>query len=159
VIPFRRDGDGDGDGDDLLLDLPEHEARLLGDLVAQLVTVLEGGDAGDPAVARLLPSAYPDDEEAAAEFRRFTADDLTARKLTNARRVLDDLAAPLAERLDVPAQQAWLRTLTDLRLVLGSRLGVTDEGPAPSDDPHVRVMQDVFDWLGYLQESLVQTLG
>jgi hypothetical protein len=153
VIPFRRRGD------ELLLDLPEHEARLLGDLVAQLVTVLEGGDPGDPAVARLLPSAYPDDEEAAAEFRRFTADDLTARKLANARRVLDDLAAPTAERLDAAGQQSWLRTLTDLRLVLGSRLGVTADGPAPSDDPHVVVMHDVFDWLGYLQESLVQTLG
>jgi hypothetical protein len=153
VIPFRRRGD------ELLLDLPEHEARLLGDLVAQLVTVLEGGDPGDPAVARLLPSAYPDDEEAAAEFRRFTADDLTARKLANARRVLDDVAAPTAERLDAAGQQSWLRTLTDLRLVLGSRLGVTADGPAPSDDPHVVVMHDVFDWLGYLQESLVQTLG
>ena len=153
MIPFRRRGD------DLLLDLPEHEARLLGDLVAQLVTVLEGGDPGDPAVARLLPSAYPDDEEAAAEFRRFTSDDLTARKLANARRVLDDVATPTAERLDAAGQQSWLRTLTDLRLVLGSRLGVTADGPAPSDDPHVVVMHDVFDWLGYLQESLVQTLG
>ena len=152
-MPFRRRGD------ELLLDLPEHEARLLGDLVAQLVTVLEGGDPGDPAVARLLPSAYPDDEEAAAEFRRFTSDDLTARKLANARRVLDDVAAPTAERLDAAGQQSWLRTLTDLRLVLGSRLGVTADGPAPSDDPHVVVMHDVFDWLGYLQESLVQTLG
>jgi hypothetical protein len=152
-MPFRRRGD------DLLLDLPEHEARLLGDLVAQLVTVLEGGDPGDPAVARLLPSAYPDDEEAAAEFRRFTSDDLTARKLANARRVLDDVAAPTADRLDAAGQQSWLRTLTDLRLVLGSRLGVTADGPAPSDDPHVVVMHDVFDWLGYLQESLVQTLG
>ncbi len=153
MIPFRRRGD------DLLLDLPEHEARLLGDLVAQLVTVLEGGDPGDPAVARLLPSAYPDDEEAAAEFRRFTSDDLTARKLANAWRVLDDVATPTAERLDAAGQQSWLRTLTDLRLVLGSRLGVTADGPAPSDDPHVVVMHDVFDWLGYLQESLVQTLG
>jgi hypothetical protein len=153
VIPFRRRGD------ELLLDLPEHEARLLSDLVAQLVSVLEGGDPGDPAVARLLPSAYPDDEEAAAEFRRFTSDDLTARKLANARRVLDDVAAPTAERLDAAGQQSWLRTLTDLRLVLGSRLGVTADGPAPSDDPHVVVMHDVFDWLGYLQESLVQTLG
>ena len=140
------------------LTLPEHERALLADLVAQLVTVLEGGDPGDPAVARLLPSAYPDDEEAAAEFRRFTADDLTARKVANARRVLDDLGPPPTSRLDEAGQQSWLRTLTDLRLVLGSRLGVTDEGPAPTDDPAALVMHDVFDWLGYLQESLVQAL-
>jgi len=152
VIPFRRRRDG------LSLTLPEHERALLADLVAQLVAVLEGGDPGDPAVARLLPSAYPDDEEAAAEFRRFTADDLTTRKVANARRVLDDLGPPAATRLDEAGQQSWLRTLTDLRLVLGSRLGVTDEGPAPTDDPAALVMHDVFDWLGYLQESLVQAL-
>jgi hypothetical protein len=152
VIPFRRGRGG------LKLTLPDHERALLADLVAQLVTVLEGGDPGDPAVARLLPSAYPDDEEAAAEFRRFTADDLTARKVANARRVLDDLGPPATARLDDAAQQAWLRTLTDLRLVLGSRLGVTDEGPAPTEDPQLLVMHDVFDWLGYLQESLVQAL-
>ena len=152
MIPFRRRRDG------LSLTLPEHERALLADLVAQLVAVLEGGDPGDPAVARLLPSAYPDDEEAAAEFRRFTADDLTTRKVANARRVLDDLGPPAATRLDEAGQQSWLRTLTDLRLVLGSRLGVTDEGPAPTDDPAALVMHDVFDWLGYLQESLVQAL-
>jgi len=152
VIPFRRRRDG------LSLTLPEHERALLADLVAQLVAVLEGGDPGDPAVARLLPSAYPDDEEAAAEFRRFTADDLTTRKVANARRVLDDLGPPAATRLDEAGQQSWLRTLTDLRLVLGSRLGVTDGGPAPTDDPAALVMHDVFDWLGYLQESLVQAL-
>jgi hypothetical protein len=152
VIPFRRGRDG------MELTLPDHERALLADLVAQLVSVLEGGDPGDPAVARLLPSAYPDDEEAAAEFRRFTADDLTARKVANARRVLDDLGPPPTSRLDEAAQQSWLRTLTDLRLVLGSRLGVTDEGPAPTDDPQLLVMHDVFDWLGYLQESLVQAL-
>ncbi|QNE45204.1 DUF2017 domain-containing protein [Frigoribacterium sp. NBH87] len=140
------------------LTLPDHERALLADLVAQLVSVLEGGDPGDPAVARLLPSAYPDDEEAAAEFRRFTADDLTARKVANARRVLDDLGPPPTSRLDEAGQQSWLRTLTDLRLVLGSRLGVTDGGPAPTDDPAALVMNDVFDWLGYLQESLVQAL-
>ncbi|MBD8726852.1 DUF2017 domain-containing protein [Frigoribacterium sp. CFBP 13707] len=140
------------------LTLPDHERALLADLVAQLVTVLEGGDPGDPAMARLLPSAYPDDEEAAAEFRRFTADDLTARKVANARRVLDDLGPPPTSRLDEAGQQSWLRTLTDLRLVLGSRLGVTDGGPAPTDDPAALVMNDVFDWLGYLQESLVQAL-
>jgi hypothetical protein len=37
--------------------------------------------------------AYPDDAEASAEFRRFTADDLTTRKAANARRIIADLAA------------------------------------------------------------------
>lgn len=174
MIPFRRDGDA------LVLSLRDHERGLLTDLTTQLVQLLDDGDPGDPAVARLLPSAYPDDAEAAAEFRRFTADDLTTRKIANARAVLATLAdAPAGaenvdesrrrgagrrdrahdeRRLDAAAQQSWLRSLTDLRLTLGTRLGVTDEGFPEGHEAPLRVMHDIYDWLGYLQESLVQTL-
>ena len=34
----------------------------------------------DPALARLLPSAHRDDDEVAAEFRRYTEQGLRARK-------------------------------------------------------------------------------
>ncbi|WP_371740778.1 DUF2017 family protein [Frigoribacterium sp. CFBP 13712] len=183
-LPFRRERGGD----DVLLELPEHERALLIDLTRQVVQLLEHGDADDAAVARLLPSAYPDDAEAASEFRRFTADDLTNRKIANARVVLATLAdrplepsgddtgpttadteprrrgsrprgpRPDERRLDTAAQQAWLRSLTDLRLTLGTRLGVTDEGMPDDAEPHLRAMLAVFDWLGYLQESLLQTL-
>jgi hypothetical protein len=184
MMPFRRELGGD----DVLLVLPEHERALLMDLTRQVVQMLEHGDAADPAMVRLLPSAYPDDDEAAAEFRRFTADDLTGRKIANAQVVLATLEAPSADttvsatgatddeptprrrgsrskgprpderRLDTAAQQAWLRSLTDLRLTLGTRLGITDEGLPSGAESHHQAMHAVFDWLGYLQESLLQTL-
>ncbi|NRD26824.1 DUF2017 domain-containing protein [Frigoribacterium sp. VKM Ac-2836] len=153
LVPFVRPRGGD----EIRVRLDADERGLLTDLVGQLVSLLENGDEGDPALARLLPAAYRDDAEAAAEFRRFTADDLTRRKIENGRAVLATLAEP-GTGLDRAAQQSWLRTLNDLRLTLGERLGVTGEGVPPSDDRQRQAMSHVFDWLGYLQEALLRSL-
>ncbi|MEJ7755917.1 MAG: DUF2017 family protein [Nocardioidaceae bacterium] len=65
--------------------------------------------------------------------------------------------------LDAAAVQAWLRSLTDIRLSVAVRLGIeSDEdlvAVADSDDETVVVMSDIYDWLGYVQETLVQSLG
>jgi hypothetical protein len=153
LVPFVRPRGGDA----IRVRLDADERALLTDLVGQLVSLLEAGDEGDPALARLLPAAYRDDAEAAAEFRRFTADDLTRRKVENARAVLTALGEP-GSTLDRAAQQSWLRTLNDLRLTLGERLGVTADGVPASDHRQVQAMGHVFDWLGYLQEALLRSL-
>ncbi|WP_396599925.1 DUF2017 domain-containing protein [Frigoribacterium sp. R86507] len=153
LVPFVRPRGGD----EIRVRLDADERALLTDLVGQLVSLLENGDEGDPALARLLPAAYRDDAEAAAEFRRFTADDLTRRKLENGRAVLAVLGEP-GSTLDRVAQQSWLRTLNDLRLTLGERLGVTGDGVPASGDRQLQAMGHVFDWLGYLQEALLRSL-
>ena len=117
----------------------------------------------DPALARLLPDAYGDDEAAAAEFRRFTEDDLRAGKRAMAASVLDSLAPVLDSggrmALDREQADAWLGTLNDLRLVLGTRLEVTEDSELDprSDDPQAQALQ-VYGWLGWLQESLLRVL-
>jgi hypothetical protein len=117
----------------------------------------------DPALARLLPDAYPDDPEATADFRRFTEQGLRGRKTAAARTVLTSLEQEGRIRLDAEQARAWLTSLTDLRLVLGTRLGVTDD-PASSEwepeatDPR-SAMLGVYDWLGWLQETLVRALS
>lgn len=145
------------------------EAALLTSLAEQLTEVLRAGSDGaattDPAVLRLLPDAYPDDAEASGEFRRFTAEGLTDRKLSNAARVVADLAAAVAAEtstrveLDEASAQAWMRSLTDLRLTIGVRLGIeteTDfESPAESLDP---LLLDIYDWLSFVLESLVESV-
>jgi len=155
VRPVRLEAGG------VRLGLAEHERTLLVDLAGQLEALLEGGDRRDGAVARLLPSAYPDDAEADAEFRRWTSDDVTARKLEGARAVAELLAGDDGGGvlLDDGQQQVLLRTLTDLRLVLGERLGVTADGTDDTDDEQGLVLRDVFDWLGWVQESLLQALA
>jgi hypothetical protein len=128
----------------------------------------------DPVLARLLPDAYADDE-AAGEFRRFTERTLRDQKAEQGRQVIQDLQAAglpaeaqadgeLIE-LDLAADrsQVWLRCLTDVRLALATRLGVEEDDEEywdslPEDDPRV-YMHDVYDWLGYVQETLVQALS
>lgn len=137
-------------------------------LAEQLVQVLETAPGasdfpgGDPAFSRLLPDAYPEDADASAEFRRFTSDEIVQRKIENARAVIASLArADPRGRvpLDEAAAQSWLRTLTDLRLVLASRLGIEQDGDEGRMDDEGLALQRLYMWFGYLQESLLQALG
>ena len=129
-----------------------------------------GGDPrppADPALARLLPDAYrldddPEQAGAAADYRRFTEPELRAGKAAGLRTVLATLPeGGGAVVLDDAAAQAWLTALTDVRLVLGSRLGVTAElaeGRLDPDDPRAPGLE-VFDFVGWLQESLVHAVA
>jgi hypothetical protein len=129
----------------------------------------------DPVLARLFPSAYAENEEAAAEFRRFTEGALRDGKATGAAFVIDTLEEAglppeLGEEklvIDVELEPAdamtWLKSFTDLRLALATRLEVVegDEGywaALPADDPRAQA-HDIYEWIGALQETLVDALG
>jgi uncharacterized tellurite resistance protein B-like protein len=117
----------------------------------------------DPALARLLPDAYADDDEASSEFRRFTERSLRETKMNHAATVLRALAE--AERkVVVPDDEiaSWMGALNDLRLALGTRLGLTEDNhehfyDLDEDDPDF-VHVHVYDWLTFLQETLVQAV-
>jgi hypothetical protein len=117
----------------------------------------------DPVLARLLPDAYRDDPEAAGEFRRYTEQGLRSGKVAAAQTVLDTLPAGGGHvRLGPEDAQAWLRALNDVRLAIGTVLGITedyeDEMEAASwADPRSAYLE-VYHWLGYLQDSLVRAL-
>ena len=117
----------------------------------------------DPVLARLLPDAYRDDTEAAGEFRRFTEQELRSGKVAAAQTVLDTLPEEGGRiELTEPDAQAWLRALNDVRLVLGVRLEITeDTAPRSQDldpaDPRSAYLW-IYDWLTYLQETLVRAL-
>jgi hypothetical protein len=172
------------------------EADLLRSLAAQLVELLRNEAAvprddtdpfealmdfsgpetepEDPVLARLFPTAYPGDDEASADFRRFTEGTLRDGKANAAIAIIDaleeaGLPTELREEglmidveLDEPAAETWLRSFTDLRLALATRLGVEEGDEAvwdamPDDDPRAQA-HDIYDWVGYLQETLVQSL-
>lgn len=130
----------------------------------------------DPVLQRLLPDAYRDDPEDAGEFRRFTERSLTSAKVHNAETLIGSLVDgglsfgempdedddPVEVELDPEQAQAWLRSLTDIRLSLAVRLGIeTDEDTmliAQSDDDQTVAMSDIYEWLGYVQETLISAL-
>ena len=131
----------------------------------------------DPVLQRLLPDAYTDDEDDAAEFRRFTEQSLTSAKVANAEALIASLVAGGMEddlerqgeeeqvvevELDDAAVQAWLRSLTDIRLALSVRLGIeTDEDSLlvhESEDESTVAVAEIYDWLGFVQETLIGAL-
>ena len=169
------------------------EADLLRSLASQLVELLRNemaaprsgdpfeelfdfsgptNEPDDPVLARLFPSAYPADEEAAGEFRRFTEGALRDGKAHNAARIIDTLEEAGLPRelqedglvvdveLDRDEVLAWLKCFTDLRLALATRLGI-EEGDEDywesmdDDDPQAQV-HHIYGWLGFLQETLVE---
>ncbi|WP_406394850.1 DUF2017 domain-containing protein [Streptomyces sp. NBC_00887] len=130
----------------------------------------------DPALARLFPEAYGDEDkelrEASAEFRRFTENDLRTRKREDALLVVRTLDAltPTGDggavlTLTADECRSWLGSLNDLRLTIGTRLEVSDEDEGqdgslyrlPDSDPR-KPMVMAYLWLGALQETLVDTL-
>ena len=117
----------------------------------------------DPALRRLLPDAYLDDEDAAGQFRRFTERDLRESKAANARLVDAQLAEEGGEvTISGDSIAAWLGFLNDTRLTIGTRLEISEENhdelaDLPDSDPRSGLFQ-VYDWLTFLQESIVQRL-
>jgi len=115
----------------------------------------------DPALARLLPDGYTDDTEAAGEFRRLTEATLRQHKSETARRVLDSLPAGGGRVcLDAEDTRAWLSALNDIRLVVGTRLDVTEEMDTPEPGDPRGPGYELYRWLTLLQELLVEaTMG
>jgi hypothetical protein len=140
---------------DFQLRLPQGERELLRNLPAQLREALGGGD---PSLFRLSPPAYEDDPARNAEYVDMVGEDLMA----SHRQSLEVMESTIdAERLNEDQLVAWMGALNDLRLVLGTRLDVTEESydrpPAPGHpDAHAFA---VFIYIGWLEEQIVEALA
>lgn len=131
----------------------------------------------DPVLHRLLPDAYRNDDEDSGEFRRFTERSLTTAKVQNAETLIgslidggltfgaeaEDETTVIEVELDDDEVQSWLRALTDVRLSLAVRLGIESEEDvmlvAQSEDEAIAAMSEIYEWLGYVQETLIAALG
>lgn len=139
-----------------LLDHPESEAGA--DPLAKMLNMSGSTQISeDPALARLFPDGYSDDEHASADFRRFTEQDLRAQKLAALNSVRDSLSG-WTDKSSITAQQAqdWLKAINDLRLVLGTRLEIADEIDTDfeADEPGIHL----YNYLTYLQGTLIDAL-
>ena len=121
------------------------------------------GDVGisdDPAVARLLPDAY-DDPDDARDFRRFTENDLRQSKMQHAMTVVEEIERS-GEKVAVTSTDSWLGLLNDARIAIGTRIQISEDNHEelaglPDDDPRSGLFH-VYDWLTFLQESLVRCM-
>lgn len=140
--------------------LPEEERELVATLTGQLRAVLVGTADDrhvDPSLRRLFPTAYADDADLDAEYHSLVHDDLRERRLA----AIDTVAATIEqERVDEEQLLTWMGAVNDVRLVLGTRLDVSedmDELP-PADHPDHTALA-VYGYLAHLLEEIVSALA
>jgi hypothetical protein len=143
---------------------------VLHDVVLDVIALLSDGfDRSDPVIERLFPAMYRDSPQDSEDIRRYTEKDLRSAKLEQAAMLLDGLPVTGGNvLLDGEQAEIWLRTLTDARLALGLRLGITGDTDleAEIDDAVLREPAaqraghlSVYAYLTYLQDSLVEALS
>ncbi|MGZ8570877.1 MAG: DUF2017 family protein [Actinomycetota bacterium] len=150
---------GPARGGGVTLRLPDEVRRTLAEMARQLGE-LYGSDeaADDPAVARLFPTAYLEDPMANIEFDSSMGDGLREGRLEAIAVVERTADAP---RLTDEEASAWLTTLNDARLVLGTRLGVTeesDEGDFDEDERTAATYQTYL-MLSAVVDMLVEAMS
>ncbi|MEB4613208.1 DUF2017 family protein [Leucobacter sp. M11] len=142
----------------------------------------------DPALARLFPDAYEDAVEASEYRRfteqgllnrklqdatvvsaalSAEAPDRASREplredpdgtIDGQRIMADEDALPVKVTITEASLEAWVRTLTAVRLALAARLGLDsdEDHERLEDDPEARSTVLVYDWLAAIIESVLQ---
>jgi hypothetical protein len=123
-------------------------------------------DTTDPDLRRLFPPAYTDDPKREEEFEVMTRDDLMIRKRNAAEAVVKSIdkgksrKGTWSGRIDQELSMAWLAVMNDARLILGTRLNVTDDmepEPLPYEDPNAP-QHNLYLLLGALESSMIDAL-
>jgi hypothetical protein len=133
--------------------LTDTRRKLLGRIASDLRDLLL---TGDDALRRLYPTAYPDDPALNAEFAAFAHDQLLMARLE----ALDVVEATIdAPTLTTQQLNAWMQATNEARLVLGTRLDVTedDDGDDDPDDPDAPA-RALYHYLGILVDDIVDAL-
>ncbi|MED5540460.1 MAG: DUF2017 family protein [Actinomycetota bacterium] len=141
--------------------ISDDERRLLGELIDQLrELLLSTSPEGqlDPSLRRLYPAAYVDDVRQEQEYQRSTRDQLLERRLAH----LDVVEATINDvELNPDSVTAWITTVNDLRLVLGTQLDVSED-----DEPRILDPEDpqeqhraIYHYLSHLLGEFVEAGG
>lgn len=148
----------------VLLELEDVERALLETMLADMDEALQTLEAGDPVRQRLLPDGYRGEDGgpgAAESFREMTEAALVDGKTGAIGLCAAELATvdeTIGLTLDAEALGRWLRVLTDVRLALGTRLGVSGRRLSMLEQLRLsaadRAAWGAYGWLTELQESL-----
>jgi hypothetical protein len=133
--------------------ISEEERDLVAGLIPQMQELLT---VDDPALRRVFPPAYANDEDKDDEYRRLMRDELLAGRYGDLDVVEDTLRS---ERLTAEQTEAWMRALNTVRLVLGTRLDVTEDMDRPDPDDPDAASFAVYEYLSMLVSELVDALA
>jgi len=142
------------------LRLAAEERALLTALPPQLISLLDEAGEAEPdelpvALRRLFPPAYTTDPDAERGFVSMTREDL----LEHHRESLETMSATAeATWLDQNQLMQWLGALNDLRLCLGSLLGVTEDATAPPASETHQVEWVAYLYMSGLQDEIIDLL-
>jgi hypothetical protein len=144
------------------LTLDPEERALLIRLMGELRALVEGPD-DNALLARLFPTAYPDDEEKEAEYQRLMREELVASRVAAIEAVSELLAPRDAALGDVIWDEgqtiAFLQSINAIRLVLGSVLGIDDDESADVAEAAASPEHQLYDFLSWLLEWTVRALS
>lgn len=173
------------DGARFVSALEPHEVTLLKNMATSIQEMLDDRQAGSPSdpleqitgirtgnpkppedatLGRLLPGFVKDSqagqatpEEANSVLRSLHEPGIIDAKIVAAQRLLDTLPEGGGQlELSEADAQAWIAAINDIRLALGTMLGIGPEMPdrLPAGHP-MAIHLEVYGWLTVLQEYLV----
>jgi Domain of unknown function (DUF2017) len=148
--PIRKEKDGR-----YRVRIDETARTVLSDLARQLTPAVA---THDPMTKRLFPPAYPDPllEDVEREYRGLVDTPLVAHH----QRALETLVATAqSETLTEEEVHDWLSAVESMRLVLGTRLDVTEDMSPPDPNDPAAAEYALYEYLGGLQYLLVETLA
>lgn len=145
--PVRRTGP-----DRFAVELDPQVRRLIAQMADELRQLLS---TDSPALARLFPPPYGDDEERNQGYAVLAGAELVERRLA----ALDVVEGTVdAQELDGEQLEAWMRSINDVRLVLGTLLEVDEDderGRRRDDEP----AYGAYELMGWLLDTIVEALA
>lgn len=134
------------------------DRRVIVDLIAQLRDAVLSG-AGDDRFRRLFPAAYHQDAEFDEEYQRLMHGELLASRLDSLNRTHEllgrdneaDVIMLTEEELD-----SLMKSVNDLRLVLGTLLDIQENEPAIDEDDPAYPQFHLYSYLGWLLEWIIR---
>jgi hypothetical protein len=115
-------------------------------------------DPGEPMTQRLFPPAYPDQGDRTAEQEyRILVDNALVNHHREAFAILAGTAE--AETLTEPELNAWLSAVGSIRLVIGTRLDVSEDMTPPEPSDPTAPEYALYELLGQLQYLMIEVLA
>lgn len=133
--------------------------EVLAQVLTELRTVIDD-EPDHPSLERLRPPAYADDPDREAAYRL-----LAGEELRDAQRGAIDAVLASLDR-DVLAEDelwSWLRAINGVRLVVGTRLDISDDDHGPGARgpvaPEEQQLWALYDFTTYIQYEVIEGLS